>query len=60
MSAGHGDIWTDHMETTGIIGVSMVYSAVQAQIKENLKAPRPWPLWGEFTGDRRIPRIKGQ
>ena len=27
----------------------------QAQIKENIKAPRDWPLWGEFTGDRRFP-----
>ena len=25
---------------------------VQMQIKENIKAPRHWPLWGEFTGDR--------
>ena len=33
---------------------------VQAQIKENIKAPRHSPLWGEFTGDRWIPRIKGQ
>ena len=24
---------------------------IQAQIKENIKAPRPWPLFGEFTGD---------
>ena len=24
---------------------------VQAQIKENIKASRHWPLWGEFTGD---------
>ena len=23
---------------------------IQAQNKENLKAPRHWPLWGEFTG----------
>ena len=29
-------------------------------MKENTKAPRHWPLWGEFTGDRCIPRIKGQ
>ena len=29
---------------------------IQAQIKENIKAPRLWPLWGEFTGDRWIPR----
>ena len=28
---------------------------VQAQIKENSKAPRHWPLWGEFTGDRNSP-----
>ena len=33
---------------------------VQAQIKENIKAPRHWPLWGGFTGDRWIPRTKGQ
>ena len=25
---------------------------IQAQIKENIKAPRHWPLCGEFTGDR--------
>ena len=23
---------------------------IQAQIKGNIKAPRHWPLWGEFTG----------
>ena len=33
---------------------------IQAQIKENIKAPRHWPLWGEFTDDRWIPRAKGQ
>ena len=31
---------------------------IQAQIKENVKAPRHWPLCGEFTGDRWIPRTK--
>ena len=31
-----------------------------AQIKENIKAVRHWPLWGEFTGERWIPRTKGQ
>ena len=25
---------------------------IRAQIKENIKAPRYWPLCGEFTGDR--------
>ena len=34
-------------------------SFVQAQIKENMKAPHQWPLWGN-TGRRRIPLIKGQ
>ena len=24
---------------------------IQTQIKENIKAPRHEPLWGEFTGD---------
>ena len=32
----------------------------KAQIKENIKAPRHWPLWGESTGDRWIPCIKCQ
>ena len=33
---------------------------VQAQIKENKKVPRHWPLWGESTCDRWIPLTKGQ
>ena len=33
---------------------------VQANIKENTKAPHHWPLWGESTGYRWIPRTKGQ
>ena len=33
---------------------------VWVHINENVKAPRHWPLWGEFTGDRWIPRTKGQ
>ena len=33
---------------------------IQTQIKENTKAPRHWPLCGEFTGDRWIPRTNGQ
>ena len=33
---------------------------VQAQIKEIIKAPRHWPMWGEPTGDRWIPLTKGQ
>ena len=30
------------------------------QIKENIKARPHWPLCGEFTGDRWIPRTSGQ
>ena len=33
---------------------------IQAEIKENIKAPRHWRLCGEFTGDRWIPLTKGQ
>ena len=33
---------------------------IQAQIKENIKAPRHWPLCGQFTDDRWIPRTNGQ
>ena len=33
---------------------------IQAQIKENIKAPPHWLLWRELTGDRWIPRTKGQ
>ena len=33
---------------------------VQAEIKENIKAPRHWPLCGEFIGNQWIPRTKGQ
>ena len=33
---------------------------IQTQIKENIKAPRHWPLCGEFTGPRWIPRTNGQ
>ena len=33
---------------------------IRAKIKENIKAPRHWPLCGEFTGGRWIPRTNGQ
>ena len=32
---------------------------IQTQIRANIKAPRHWPLCGEFTGDRWIPRTNG-
>ena len=44
-----------------ITSLTIVYSTfIQAQIKENVKTLRHWPLCGEFTGDRWIPRTHGQ
>ena len=44
-----------------ITRLTIVHSTfIQAQINENIKAPRHWTLWGEFTGDRWILRTKGQ
>ena len=45
-----------------ITSPTVVYSnrLFQAQIEENIKAPRHWPLHGEFTGDRWIARTNGQ
>ena len=44
-----------------ITGVSIfIQPFVQAYVKENIKTPRHWPLWGEFIGDRWIPYTKGQ
>ena len=39
---------------------SFTQTFIQAQIKENIKTARHWPLWGEFTGDRWLPRTKGK
>ena len=33
---------------------------IRTHSKENIKAPGHWPLCGEFTGDRWIPRTSGQ
>ena len=45
-----------------ITSLTTVYSTVYSgtDYKKNTKAPRHWPLCGEFTGDRWIPRTKGQ
>ena len=32
-----------------ITSLTIFYSIIQTQIKENIKAPRHWPLYGEFT-----------
>ena len=45
------------MTTTAsqITSLMVVYSTVYSQIKENIKAPRHWPLCGEFTGTGEFP-----
>ena len=44
-----------------ITGVSIVAQLLaEAQVRRNIKAPSHLPLCGEFTGDRWIPRTKGQ
>ena len=47
---------------TQINSLTIVYQAVYsgADKKQNIKAPRYWPLWWECTGDRRIPLTKDQ
>ena len=42
-----------------ITSLTIVYPPfIQAEIRENIKAPCHWPLYGEFTGDQWIPRTK--
>ena len=44
-----------------IASLTIVYSSVyRATDRKYIKAPRHWPLCGEFTGDRWIPRTNGQ
>ena len=45
--------------TSLTIVYSTVYSGADQRI-QYMKALRHWPLCGEFTGDRRIPRTNGQ
>ena len=49
------------MMASQITSLTIVYLTVYlAQIKENIKAPRHWPMCEEFTGDRWITRTNGQ
>ena len=43
--------------TNHAVVYSTVYSGADQRKHQN---PRHWPLWGEFTGYRWIPRTKGQ
>ena len=45
-----------HAMASQFTSLTIVYSTVYSGArKENIKAPRHWPLCGEFTGDRWIP-----
>ena len=46
--------------TSLIIWSLLTQPFIRVQIKENIKAPRQWPLCGEMTGDRWIPCTNGQ
>ena len=45
--------------TSQITSLTIVYSTVYSG-EEKIKSPRHFPLFGEFSGDRWIPRIIGQ
>ena len=63
LKSSHNSHYTDFIMGAimyQITSLTIVYSTVYStQIKENIKAPPRWPLSGEFTGDRWIPRTKG-
>ena len=44
----------------GVMVFQSPASRLYAQFKENIKASRHWPLWGESTRHRWIPLTKGQ
>ena len=56
----NGDVIMRFMASQ-IISLTIVYpSFIHVLIKENIKTPHLWPLCWELTGDRWIPRTKGQ
>ena len=57
----YNDVIMDAMASQ-ITSLTSVYSTVYSGVnkKQNIKAPRHWPLCGEFTGDRWIPRTNDQ
>ena len=56
---GHCSLQWRHNEHDGVSNHQphdcLLNRLFKAQIKENIKAPRHWPLCGEFTGHRWIP-----
>ena len=56
----YGDVTMDAIASQITALLLFIQPFIQTQIKENIEAPRHWPLSGEFTGDRWIPRTNGQ
>ena len=48
----HESLQWRHNGRDGVPNHRCVDCLLKVQIKKNIKAPRHWPLWGEFTGDR--------
>ena len=42
----------DGVSTSRLFTQLFIQAQKKKNIKENIKAPPHWPLWGEFTGDR--------
>ena len=49
-----------HNERDGVSNHRRLDCLFRAAIKEDTKAPRHWPLWGESIDGWRIPLTKGQ
>ena len=47
----YGDVIKDAIASQITSSQLFTQPCIRAQIKENIKAPRHWPLCGEFTGD---------
>ena len=56
----HSDVMMGAMASQ-ITNLTIVYSTVYSGADQrNINAPRHWPLWRKFTGERWIPGTNGQ
>ena len=58
--SNHNYVWRIKWRIKSLASRLFTQPFIQKQIKEDIKTPRHWPLCGEFTGDRWIPRTNGQ
>ena len=54
------DYYSDVIMCNGVSNRRCLHCLLNHLIKENIKAPRHWPLWGESHGARWIPLTKGK